>query len=815
MKSPLEPVKGWDIYKSLKLVIPENPCWVLIHSSLIYFDLQSGKAKWSFLEAVSRLANEGYTLVFPSYTLSFTSTGKFSSAKTPSEVGVLSDWVYLLKNAIRTKHPIYSHVLIGPESGEAEKASVRTCFGKDSIFSIFGEKDATIVMFGCSWKYCTTFHYFEEKSNVPYRYLKTFKYCNSDDYTNMFVRDFQKKPKNDFKPAIEILNKKSLIKKFQLRSISLESCQFSDLFSISNELLSLDKFSFLTNARLVRKCINDEIQSQASSINVSILGSSNLDLLVSRFKEQSKKSLPECQMNVFSSKFGQIYTDLAIGKLKSQAPDFCFLPNRLEDIYQVAGIDFIDFKNLEPLERYLEFIKRVAALTSRKVFVHEFFIGNEQVNGPIFIENLDNSVEFLRQANNFLRTQIADYDNTLLVSCEAMLVNSFKYDPRIWYLGRIPFSVEVSGKISDAYCSFIRNEMGRTARLIILDLDNTLWGGVLGEEGIKGIKIGGDFPGNAFKDFQSTLIKLKSRGIALAVVSKNDEAIGLRALNEHPENLIRENDLAAYRINWTEKYLNIIEICDELSLGLQNILFVDDNPVEREKVRVNLPEVEVLDLPKDVSLYRSALLGSTHLGLSNFSSEDLNRSESYKKLKDFRKSKGSFKNINDFYMGLGIEVFIQEINEGNFSRASQLISKTNQFNTTTVRYNAKEIVEISASSDRVIRVIGYKDKMSNFENIGLFVLRKTIDELRIENFLLSCRILERGVETAALSWIFEYALKENMKEIVGEIIETERNSPAREFYQKHEFSFNNSISGWTSSVNSKVLCPEWVKLTER
>jgi len=805
-----------DIYSSLKKVIPTQPCWIVIHSSLLKFDFEGQKSpKWAFIKAIKRLADEGYTLAFPSFTFSFTATGEFDPVSSPSETGILADWIFQLNQSVRTKHPIYSHILIGPNSIEGLSGSTETCFGKGSIFSIFDKKDACLVMFGCGWEFCTSFHYFEEIHKVPYRYYKKFYYLDEKkEYTEMFVRDLKKKPKNDFLPSIKILRENSSIISHNFLGGTIESTTFSDLSITCNKLLEEDKYAFLENSRQIRKLVNEEEEARKLSINVAILGDSNLVVLRNKFKDFSEKLIPGCTINHFSSDFGQIYSDLAANKLKKLKLDYSFLPNRLEDIFQVASVDLIDLKNLEPLHRYLNFICEIGKLNSRKVFINEFFIGNEQIHGPLYVEKFQSAKEFVRNANTFLHNEVNKHPNIYVMSPEVMTGGSLESDLRLWYLGRIPFSNEITRKMAYSYCSFIANDLGKTARLIILDLDNTLWGGVLSEDGIKGIKIGGDFPGNAYKDFQSTILKLKERGIALAVVSKNEEDLALRALKNHPEILIKESDLASYRINWNEKYQNIIDICSDLSLGLNNVLFVDDNPIEREKVKVNLPEVNVLDLPEDPSLYRKSLLEHVSLGLSIFTSEDLKRADSYLKLKELKRTRSSFKNINDFYQNLKIKVFIQEINDGNFARTLQLINKTNQFNTTTLRYDDKKVIQIHDSLNDVIKVIGYEDKMTDFENIGVFILKKVEKELHIENFLLSCRVLDRGIEQAALNWIFNYAKDEGINSLIGDIIKTPRNTPAQNFYKVNKFMYDDHALNWISNLNHKIKVPSWIELIE-
>lgn len=808
------PLGEHEIYQTLKRVIPSGPCWVVIHSSLIHFEVNNSTLKWDFLAAIKKLVEEGYTIFVPSFTFSFTKTGIYNKVTTLSETGLLADWVFQLNNSSRTAHPIYSHVIVGPDTKEAMTADITSCFGGDTIFAMFERKNARVVMFGCGWKYCTSFHYFEELFQVPYRYYKKFYFADHSDNTEMFVRDIAKKIRNDFSPAVERLRENLLIESQTLNNGLVESCGFRELSLTCRELLGNDNCIFADNRVLLKKLLNDDDEAKELKLNVGFFGSSNLDILVHKFNDRCQNLVPGSTIKSVTSEFGQMYSDLFGNKLTALSLDYSFLPDRLEDIYQVSSIDLIDQENLEPLELYIDFISKVSKINTRNVYVNGFTVSGEDINGPIFIKGLQNTSDFVARANRLLRTEIEKHSNIFLVALDVMLAGIRDNDPRLWYHGRVPFSDAVSQRMAESFCSFISHDLGRTARLIIFDLDNTLWSGVVGEDGLKGIKIGGDFPGNAFKDFQATILKLKERGIALAVVSKNDSDLALSAINDHPENLIRESDLASHRINWDEKYKNIINICDDLSLSLRNVLFVDDNPVEREKVKVNLPEVHVLELPEDPALYRGCLLSHVSLGVSNISSEDLKRSQSYDNRKEFKNAQNSFANINDFYRTLKIEISIQALSDGNFSRASQLINKTNQFNTTTMKYSLQELESINSSPDKLVRVIGYKDKMSSFENMGLFILRKEDKSIIIESLLLSCRILERGVEQAALSWIYNYAKSQAMKSIVGKVVVSPRNTPAQDVYKKNGFRFDKVSSSWDRSLTSKIVAPVWTRLIE-
>lgn len=804
----------YGIYNSIKKLLPTDSGWVVIHSSLYQIEFSETISKWSFAKAIKQLVLDGYTLAFPSFTFSFAQTGVFDKALNRSETGVLSDWVYDLYGAYRTSHPIYSHVIIGPECDQAKALKGASCFGGGSIYELFHRKNATIVMMGCGWEFCTPFHYAEERHQVPYRYYKTFL-SKDDSSLNavMYVRDLALNPRNDFMPAVDSLRNRSLIRTTPLARGIMESTSFEDLTSDCASLLSQNPYCFLKEPLRVEKLIGDAQEAENKRLVVALLGDSNIDPMAACFSNLAPSIVSGYQVEIRSCEYGQLYLDVASGKFAGGELDYAFLVSRLEDIYQVSSLDLVDLSRYEPLDRYLNVVASIAELCHRKVFVHEFYLTSGLSSGAVYINQSTSVLEFVNEANRRLHKRVAGLNNVSVLSPIAMANEPLNNDPRLWYLGRIPFSEDINRDFVSAYCGLILNDTGATARLLAVDLDNTLWGGVLGEDGVRGIHLGGDFPGNAFKDFQQTLLNLKARGIALALVSKNDQDMVLEAVASHPDMLIKESDLAAYKINWDEKTLNIKAMCEELSLGLRNVIFIDDNPVECEKVRQNLPEVEVLELPDDPSLFSQYLLKMPKLGLAELTAEDRTRADSYV-VSRVLKSKNGFKEINEFYADLNIVLTIASLSDQNFSRTLQLINKTNQFNATTKRYDEKVLQLLGESDDWFVGVIGYRDKMTEAENIGVFILQIDSADIRIDSFLLSCRVLGRGIETGALNWIFNYAKAQGCKSVVGEVYPTPRNTPVQDLYQKSNFTLNNESTSWVKSVDDVVEKPLWLNIEE-
>ncbi|MEJ2133138.1 MAG: HAD-IIIC family phosphatase, partial [Gammaproteobacteria bacterium] len=359
-------------------------------------------------------------------------------------------------------------------------------------------------------------------------------------------------------------------------------------------------------------------------------------------------------------------------------------------------------------------------------------------------------------------------------------------DPgKYWHLGRVPFSNELGQVLARRMLGLLLSLAGRTTRLIVLDLDNTLWGGVLGEDGREGLRLGGAYPGSAFQEFQRTLKSLSRRGIALAVSSKNDEDLALDMMSSHPEMILRPDGVVAHRISWQEKSHSIDDMLAELSLGRASCMFIDDNPVERAKVRRNLPEVVVPEMPVDPAEFSTWLLRSPYLECLDLTASDLKRTEQYKKRSVINAAKRKFDSIDDFYRDLNMVVRFEPLGEDNQTRALQLLVKTNQFNATTRRHDLSAVRDLQKAGAEV-DAGGVRDRYSAYELMGVMILQpRGQGVVAVESFLLSCRILGRTLETAALGWACRRARELGAHTLRGEIVETERNTPVRDVYARH------------------------------
>jgi FkbH-like protein len=531
---------------------------------------------------------------------------------------------------------------------------------------------------------------------------------------------------------------------------------------------------------------------------LALLGSTNLDYLAMNFQETCRKY--ELGLALHVPGYGQAQRELidAESDLRKLAPSATLI---VESAEQLLGDLCVDPLALPPESRqqaleerlspWLRLIEMARDQLPGKLLVLSLAQVRRSVLGQADSESERGVKALLAEANRMLRAAVAELADTFVVDAEDVIaeVGRTRSDPgKYWHLGRVPFSTEFGDVLARRVLGLLLALAGRTTRVMVLDLDNTLWGGVLGEDGREGLKLGGAYPGSAFQEFQRTLRALARRGIALCVASKNDSDQALEMIASHPEMVLRPEDVVAHRISWNEKAQGIDEMLEELSLGKASCMFIDDNPVEREKVRRNLPEVVVPELPLDPAEFSTWLLESPYLECHALTSSDFKRTEQYKARSAANASRRKFSNIDDFYRDLGMQLRFEPLGTDNRTRVLQLLVKTNQFNATTRRHDAAAIDALLQRGAEVY-AIGSKDRYSGYELMGVMILEPQGPErLHVDSFLLSCRILGRTLETAALGFACGRARARGAHTLSAEIVETERNTPVRDVYKRHGFT---------------------------
>lgn len=362
-------------------------------------------------------------------------------------------------------------------------------------------------------------------------------------------------------------------------------------------------------------------------------------------------------------------------------------------------------------------------------------------------------------------------------------------DMHYWYYSKHMFCFDAIGLTSFEMAKTILAIKGFSKKCIVLDLDNTLWGGVIADDGLEGISIGEGTPsGEAFLNFQKYLIELKKRGIILAVCSKNFEETAMDVFLNHSDMQLKLNDFSAFKANFKNKAENIQEIATMLNIGLDSMVFIDDNPAERLLVKQLLPDVCVLDIPEDPSMFVQYLSSQSLFEIVQFSSEDLKRNEYYQDNAKREQTKKQFSDLKDYLQSLDMEAAVGDFDEYNLPRIVQLINKTNQFNLTTIRYSESEIRERLKNDMTIGRYYKLKDRFGDNGLIAIVILEKETDNsLTIDTWLMSCRVLSRGMEEFICNDIIEIAKQKGCARIIGKYIPTKKNKLVENLYENLKF----------------------------
>jgi FkbH-like protein len=381
---------------------------------------------------------------------------------------------------------------------------------------------------------------------------------------------------------------------------------------------------------------------------------------------------------------------------------------------------------------------------------------------------------------------------------------------RAWYMGKVVFQGATLAEAARDIKAAARGLAGQARKLLVLDLDDTLWGGIVGDAGWENLRLGGHDPeGEAFVDFQRLIRNITKRGIVLGIVSKNTESVALQAINSHPEMVLKQNDFVGWRINWSDKAKNIADLAADLNLGLQSVVFIDDNPVERARVRETLPEVLVPEWPEDKLLYPSAFLALRCFDTPVISKEDAERTALYAAEKNREASMAEVGSIDDWLMSLDIRVTAEPLSAANLPRTTQLLNKTNQMNLTTRRQTEAELTSWVSSSSRALWAISVSDRFGDAGLTGILSVDATDGGCQIVDFVLSCRVMGRKVEESLLALAVQWANERGLGRISATVKPTAKNKPCQDFFAGSGFNVDQSglIYTWDSATLYPVPAP--------
>jgi len=377
------------------------------------------------------------------------------------------------------------------------------------------------------------------------------------------------------------------------------------------------------------------------------------------------------------------------------------------------------------------------------------------------------------------------YRNIFLIDLNSIqneVGRSVFYDPKLYYIGKIPVSLEALPYVAQRVTSVISAMMGRIKKCVVLDLDNTLWGGAIGDDGMEGIQIGELGLGHAYQDFQRWLRELRLMGVLLAVCSKNNEETAKEPFLKHPEMILQLDDISLFVANWQDKVTNIRYIQRILNIGMDSMVFIDDNPFERNLVRDTIPEITVPELPDDSSLYLSYLQGLDLFGTASYSDADKERTRQYQEEVGRIEQRQKFASLDDYLKSLGMVANVRPFDSFSYPRIAQLTQRSNQFNLRTIRYTDEDIARIARDQKYLTLEFFLDDKYGSNGLVSAIIMEKRESGLFIDTWLMSCRVLKRGMEEFIINKVIDVAEANGFKAVFGEYIRTPKNSMVEKIY---------------------------------
>ena len=389
-------------------------------------------------------------------------------------------------------------------------------------------------------------------------------------------------------------------------------------------------------------------------------------------------------------------------------------------------------------------------------------------------------------------------------------------DMRMAAMAKAPFSQKALCALGAQVGRFARALRGKARKCLVLDCDNTLWGGIVGEDGPAGVKIGTAFPGSAFREFQEEALNLASRGVLLAIASKNNHDDVMEMLRSHDGMVLREEHFASIKANWNDKVQNLREIAKDLNIGLDSLVFVDDSAFEIENVRSRLPEVATIQIPSKPAEHAQLLADCGLFDSLSLSSEDRERTAMYAAERQRAELAPSYDNIEDYLASLSLVADVARVAPIELPRVFQLMQKTNQFNMTTRRLSEGELASLASGSNSAVLRLRARDKISDLGLVGVAILEVSADGAEVSDLLMSCRALGRGIEFAFISRVVSVAFGLGAASIKGRFRRTSKNALCDGFYEKAGFSIvSRNEAGETWKLDAAVggsPPPAWVAI---
>ncbi len=501
-------------------------------------------------------------------------------------------------------------------------------------------------------------------------------------------------------------------------------------------------------------------------------------------------------LNVFDSDYNQIESQIMDdqSELYAHTPDAVLIFMSTEKLYE----KFCE----TPLENRASFadltIQKITqnwsilnSKTKTNILQFNFVENDDRIFGNYANKTPSSFLYQLRKLNVGLMELASQTKNAFLIDLSTIqncYGREFCHDDKLYYIAKMPLSTAILPEVAKQILDVIKSLSGKFKKCAILDLDNTLWGGVIGDDGLNNIQIGELGLGHSFSEFQMWLKELKNRGIILAVCSKNNEDTAKEPFEKHPEMVLHLEDISMFVANWENKASNILNIQKTLNIGMDSIVFIDDNPFERNSVKAMIPEITVPELPEDPALYLSFLKSLNLFETASYSENDKDRTKQYQAEVGRTTLQSNFENFDDYLKSLEMVATVHPFEEFEFPRIAQLSQRSNQFNLRTVRYTEAEIQQIANDKNYLTLSFSLKDKFGDYGLISNVIMEKQDENtLFITNWLMSCRVLKRGMEEFIINHVIETAKENGFSKVIGEYLPTPKNAMVEKMYAKLGF----------------------------
>ena len=465
-------------------------------------------------------------------------------------------------------------------------------------------------------------------------------------------------------------------------------------------------------------------------------------------------------------------------------------------------------------------VDRLRTWTSAKVLLHSFPLPSARALGIIDDTRPDGQTFAFRALNDRLRALSASRPDVFVVDLNRLVtaVGEAQWrDPRMSIISGLPFTMTALHALAEEHLRYLRVFCGRTRKVLVLDADDTLWGGIVGEAGATGVALGDGYPGACFVEFQRALIELRRRGVLLALNSSNNPADVDDMLADHPRMLLRRGDLAAVRVNWDDKATNLVSIAEELSVGLDTLVFVDDSAADCERIRTALPEVLTIHLAGDPAGRADLIRGLGLFDTLSYGDDDRERAERYRQASARRDLQRDLPTLDAYYASLAMELTVEPVSAMTLARAADLTQRTNQFNLAPQRLTRDALADTLAMPGVEGYIFGLRDRFGDYGLVALTICEERDEAVRVSTLLMSCRVLKRTVEDTVLAFVATRAEDRRRSAIEGVFRPTARNQAAATFYRDRGFELVSRDADGTElyrrAVHPPVAASPFVRLT--